>query len=63
MILERNWASEDELKAIEKEIRVRIDGEVEKIRNDPFPATEELYTHIGTTKEHYIRGVTIETSK
>ena len=37
MILERSWASEEELKAIEKNIRKRIDQEVEQIKNDPFP--------------------------
>jgi len=29
MILDRKWASEDELKSIEKSIRTRIDEEVE----------------------------------
>ena len=63
MILERKWASEDELKSIEKSIRNRLDEEVEQARKDPFPNKEELYTDIGVTKEHYIRGVTIELSK
>jgi len=62
-ILGQKWASEEELKAIEKNIRSKIDEEVELIRKDPFPAVEELYTHVGVTKEHYIRGVTIELSK
>ena len=52
----------DELKAIEKEIRTRIDAEVEQIRNDPFPAPKELYTEIGATKGHYIRAVRFEDS-
>jgi pyruvate dehydrogenase E1 component alpha subunit len=63
LILQQKWASEDQLKDIEKDIRRRIDDEVEQIRKDPFPPVEELYTDIGTTKEHYIRGVTIELSK
>lgn len=63
MILERKWASEEQLKEIEKDIRKRLDEEVEQIRKDPFPKPEELYTNIGTTKEHYVRGVTIELSK
>ena len=63
LILQQKWASEDQLKDIEKDIRKRIDDEVEQIRKDPFPPVEELYTDIGTTKEHYVRGVTIELSK
>ena len=63
LILERKWASDDELKAIEKTIRNRLDEEVEQARKDPFPDKEELYTHVGATKDHYIRGVTIELSK
>jgi len=63
MILERKWASEEQLKDIEKDIRKRLDEEVEQARKDPFPNKEELYTDIGVTKEHYIRGVTIELSK
>lgn len=47
MILEKSWATEKELKAVEKEIRSRIDKEVEQIRNDPFPEPKELYTEIG----------------
>lgn len=57
MILERKWASEEELKTIEKTIRTRIEQEVEQIRADPFPPVSELYTDIGVTKEHYVRGV------
>lgn len=62
MILERKWASSEDLTAIEKDVRRRIDEEVEQIRKDPFPPVSELYTHIGTTKGHYTRGVTIEQS-
>lgn len=62
MILDRQWASEEELKAIEKDIRKRIEEEVDQIRKDPFPVKADLYKDIGTTKEHYIRGVTYEES-
>jgi len=62
MILDNDWATEKELKAIEKEIRARIDSEVEQIRKDPFPVKADLFTHIGATKEHYIRNVVYEDS-
>ncbi len=63
MILDRKWASEEQLNDIEKDLRKRLAQEVEQCRKDPFPPKEELYTDIGVTKEHYIRGVTIELSK
>lgn len=50
MLLERKWATEEELKAIEKTVRTRIEAEVEQIRTDPFPPMSELYTDIGVTK-------------
>ena len=57
MILEQKWSTAEELKAIEKTIRKRLDDEVTQIRKDPFPTEADLYTHIGSTKEHYVRGV------
>lgn len=60
MILGAKWATEEELKDIEKRIRKDMEAEVELIRKDPFPAPKELYTDIGTTDGHYIRGVEIE---
>jgi len=57
MILEQKWSTAEELKAIEKTIRKRLDDEVTQIRKDPFPTEADLYTHIGATKEHYVRGV------
>lgn len=62
MILGQKWSTEEALKEIEKNIRKRLDEEVEQIRNDPFPDPKELYTEIGTTPGHYIRGVNFETS-
>ena len=57
MLIEQKWATAEELKAIEKTIRKRLDEEVEQARADPFPTRDDLYTHIGGTKEHYVRGV------
>ena len=50
MILDQNWADEKELKNIEKDIRKRLDQEVEQIRKDPWPTEKDLYTNIGVTK-------------
>jgi pyruvate dehydrogenase E1 component alpha subunit len=61
MLVENSWATEKELKAIEKEIRSSIEADVAKLLTDSPPAPEELYTHIGVTK-HYIRGVTHDLS-
>ena len=57
MLLDRTWATEAELKEFEKEVRKKMEEEAEKIRSDPFPGPEDLYTNIGSTKGHFIRGV------
>ncbi|CAI2371880.1 unnamed protein product [Moneuplotes crassus] len=59
-ILEHDIATEKYLKEIDKEIRARIDEEVEQIKNDPMPAPEELMTEIyegQETEKPYIRNV------
>lgn len=56
LLLENSWATESELKDIEKKIRADIEADVEKIKNDPEPSAEDLYTNVGFGK-HYIRGV------
>ena len=56
LLIENSWATEAELKDIEKKIRAGIDADVEKIKQDPEPAPADLYTHVGIGK-HYIRGI------
>ncbi len=55
-ILENKWATEDELKDQEKKIRAEIEADVEKIKNDPEPTPEDLYSDVACTF-HPIRGV------
>lgn len=57
MLIENSWATEQELKDLEKDIRASIEADVEKLLTDPEPLPEDLYSHVATTK-HYIRGVT-----
>lgn len=57
MLIENSWATEKELKDIEKEIRKSIEADVEKLLKDPAPGREDLNTFVGLGK-HYIRGVT-----
>lgn len=57
MLIENSWATEKELKAIEKELRASVEADVTKLMNDPEPTFEDLYSHVATSK-HYIRGVT-----
>ena len=48
MLIENSWATEKELKAVEKEIRASIEGDVEKLLKDPVPNADDLVTHIAT---------------
>jgi len=57
MILDNKLEDEEVLKNIEKEIKTKIEADVEKIKQDPEPTPEDLYTNIGTDKAYYIRGV------
>jgi pyruvate dehydrogenase E1 component alpha subunit len=58
MLLENNWSTEQELKDIEKDIRVSIEADVEKLLLDPEPSPADLYTHVAVSGPQYIRGVT-----
>ena len=63
IILDNSVATEQELKEIEKKIRAEIEKDIEKIKADPLPAANELYTHIYANNEpHYIRGIEYEQS-
>ena len=45
-LLENGWASEDDLKVIDKDIRAVVNEAAEFAQNDPEPAPSELYTDI-----------------
>ncbi|MEM5585093.1 MULTISPECIES: pyruvate dehydrogenase (acetyl-transferring) E1 component subunit alpha [unclassified Roseibium] len=45
-LLEQGWASEDDLKGIDKEIRARVAEAAEFAQTDPEPDASELYTDI-----------------
>ncbi|MFP1632598.1 pyruvate dehydrogenase (acetyl-transferring) E1 component subunit alpha [Zhengella sp. ZM62] len=45
-LLEKEWAKEDELKKIDKEVRDVVADSAEFAQNDPEPDTSELYTDI-----------------
>lgn len=45
-ILENKWASEDELKAIDNEVRAIVNDAAEFAQNDPEPDASELWTDI-----------------
>lgn len=62
LLLENSWATEAELKEIEKKIRADIEADVEKMKNDPEPTFEDMYSHVGHGK-HYIRGVEYNLSR
>ncbi|CAJ1369588.1 MAG: pyruvate dehydrogenase (acetyl-transferring) E1 component subunit alpha [Roseibium album] len=45
-LIEKGWASEDDLKAIDKDVRARVAEAAEFAQNDPEPDASELYTDI-----------------
>ncbi|WP_455474571.1 pyruvate dehydrogenase (acetyl-transferring) E1 component subunit alpha [Bartonella sp. B30(2025)] len=45
-ILKQSWASEDDLKSIDKEVRAIVADAVEFAQNDPEPDVSELYTDV-----------------
>jgi pyruvate dehydrogenase E1 component alpha subunit len=57
MLLENSWATEKELKEIEKSIRADVEKDVERALSDPVPSPEALYSNV-TVSRPYIRGVT-----
>lgn len=57
-ILDNSLATEDELKGIEREIRSKIESDVEKIKKDPLPDDKELYTDVYRNENPpFIRGI------
>jgi pyruvate dehydrogenase E1 component alpha subunit len=46
LIIENSYASEDQLKDIEKQIKMQIAEVAEYAISEPFPSEEELYTDI-----------------
>ncbi len=55
-LLSEEWATEKELKDIDKQIRKQIDEEVELAKKDPIPGNEELYTNV-TNPPQFMRKV------
>jgi pyruvate dehydrogenase E1 component alpha subunit len=45
-LIEKSWAGEDDLKAIDKEVRAIVNGAAEFAQNDPEPDVSELWTDI-----------------
>jgi pyruvate dehydrogenase E1 component alpha subunit len=45
-ILAKNWATEDELKAVDKDVRAIVNEAAEFAQNDAEPDAAELYTDI-----------------
>jgi len=45
-VIDKGWASEDELKAVDKDVRGVINGSAEFAQNDPEPDVKELWTDV-----------------
>jgi len=56
-LLDKKWASEDELKAIDKEVRAVVADAAEFSQSNPEPDPSELYTDVLLPLDHESRGV------
>lgn len=63
LLIENSWATEEELKDIDKEIKHKIDEDVEKIKNDPMPEPETLFSDVLHGKQYYMRNCDFPSSK
>lgn len=59
MLIQNSWATEKELKEIEKHIRAGIEADVAKLLTDPEPTFDDMYNNV-TISKPYIRGVTMD---
>ena len=62
LILKHSAANEKEMKQIERDIKKRIDEEVEQIKKDPRPGPEDLFTDIYHGESQYIRNLDFPSS-
>lgn len=62
MLLENSWATDEEMKAIEKELRKQVEDDIERAMKDEQPEVSELYTTI-TQSRPYVRGVSYDRSQ
>jgi pyruvate dehydrogenase E1 component alpha subunit len=62
MLIENSWATEKELKAVEKEIRASIEADVEKLLKDPVPNADDLVANIATVGQ-YVRGINMDSTR
>lgn len=55
LLVENSFATEKELKEIEKDIKKSVDEDVVKISKDPMPEPKDLFTDIYDGEPGYIR--------
>eukprot|EP00898_Chlorokybus_atmophyticus_P006315 jgi/Chlat1/6685/Chrsp49S06138 len=64
LLLEHDWASVDELKAIEKEVRVEIDKAIDTAKASKDPEEQGLYDHMYVQGKGYeVRGVDVDRTR
>ena len=62
VIIDNKFATEADLKQWDKDIKKSIDEDIEKIKQDPEPDFEDLYSHVGIGPQD-IRGVEYRLSR
>ena len=52
VLLEQGWATEEELKAVEKEVKAQVEDCIQFAENSPYPEAHELYEDVYVTENY-----------
>lgn len=52
VLIEQNWNSADEIKAVEKEVKAQVESAIEFAENSPYPEAHELYEDVYKTEDY-----------
>jgi len=62
-LLENNLATEQQLEAIEAEVKKEVDEATKNAKDAAYPDESELYQHVQTDKPYFVRGVELSESR
>jgi pyruvate dehydrogenase E1 component alpha subunit len=52
VLIAQNWNTEEEIKAVEKEVKAEVEAAIEFAENSPYPEARELYEDVYMTEDY-----------